>query len=221
MAAEAAVCAGNGTGKCRYRQYEMELAAGRFDAHENDLTQDEMITYVAPLDSTELLGLALPLTNAERLERKLMDICPGGQMDPLLKKVKEKAHREYDLDVMPEFEGLRSNSDQMKKSITDPDDPILRRPVVIPLQTSNPERLKKEIHRLEVQLAALRSKNSDLEKHISVLLKCRETLIFEESAAHNLLSFRSDTSEYDRRLAKARSHYQSAMKKLEGKVVPR
>jgi hypothetical protein len=87
-------------------------------------------------------------------------------------------------------------------------------------QTQSPA-LKREILRLRSQLSILKKKNADLENHINILVKCRDTLILDDVAARNLPTLAADAEEYNRKMADVTRGYEETMARLEGKVVPK
>ena len=192
----------------KHTQYQTELASGQFQATEEDLADVNVITHVDPIDITEFEGPKIR-SGDERQAESLKKVMSSGQIRKLHHTVRERAHNSYQSSILTEFPDLKANAD---KVINAQESAAKRhKPMKIDAGTYY---LKKEIRQLQRKLQFLKDTNSEMEEHIKVLTKARDTLSFEESAA-KLKDVKLDMSEYNMRAERARKEYNDTMKRLE------
>jgi hypothetical protein len=199
-----------------YEKYEAELAQGAFEANEDDIGED-LVTFVEPLSSMELAGIVVPPTTIERLHRSLSALCPADKVKSVEELARERASSVYRGRVLSNCESLQRNS-ILCKDMKDPGDSFGERRIYEQAQCAT---LKRDILRLRSQLALLKKKNSDLENHIDILSKCRDTLILDDVAARNFDVLAVGAEEYNKQMADVKRGYKEAMARLEGRVVPK
>lgn len=161
----------------KYEQYQTELTEGRFQATEEDLVGLNIITSVDPLDISEFEHPAMR-TWEQRQEESLRKVMKPGQIRKLHQTVKEIARNNYHDSILSEFPDLKANAERVMK--IDPSASKRNSPMKIDAGTYY---LKKEIRKLQQKLQFLKDANATMEEHIKVLVKARDTLSFEESAA--------------------------------------
>lgn len=208
--------------KYKYSIYEEEVAQGKLEATDDDLQGLPLVAHVDPLDFVDVTISPTQSTNQRKMESMRKQVT-SKRIRRIMKEAEVLAQKEYETRFPKEKKKIKENQEAIstiksKRSNQYPTtDPI----VFNKMMELEPHKLKEEIRKLQNEIHRIRSKNDELENHLVLLSKCRDTLVFEESAAINLRGVKFDSTEYDKRLERARKGYQAAMKRLEGKVIPK
>ena len=194
----------------RYEQFEMELAQGKLEATEDDLADLDLVTHVDPIKDREVARkLKVEYAESKQMMR-LSSYFSAHHLKRVESAAEKQATDEY-ASISSDFQDLFDNHDMVKD----------RRKYKVPqLEGRCEAELRREIRRLQRKLSLLREKNEEMEKYLIVLAKCRDTLIFEESAARVRTSSISSLG-FDRRHERAQKGFKDTMKRLEGRVVPK
>jgi hypothetical protein len=196
-----------GDSNLKHRQFETELRAGRFAATSADLDTLDLPAHfddsaIGPppsrVCSRQLTRMRLYMTDPE---------CRG-----IAIRAQERAER-LALATARRFPVLFANAGALSDQHRVP-------PPAIAGGRGGTEGIKRDIRELEAEIARLRAKNAELGRHLDLLTKAQETLVFEECALLSLAGMDRVALDFEHRRQKQQDTLKTAIHRLEARAAP-
>jgi hypothetical protein len=184
-----------------------------FAATEEDVQKLDIVTYVPPFHLRSGSPNARHIEKHDRqLERLQLYITPSDSRK-VVRAAKSRARREVP-GLTPEFPELLANSIAVAGATASS-----ATHAASPRGGKGSDRLKQEVRQMQTDLEKLRQQNARLVSHVSILEKCRETLVFEEVALVSLSGIDSIASQFETQKKQARQKFESSVAKLSSTAI--